>query len=646
MTLFRLLFIGTSIAFLVLLALVEGIYIENIRLYMQEQLASHSQDVATSLGIVLPSSLATQDVLLAEITVNAVFDRGFYQSIVVVDTRGEKLIEKRLSETPPGVPAWFTHAFPMNAPSSESLITKGWQQLGRVVVTSHPNFAYKRLWLTTQLATAAMLMLYLLSLLAIRAFLSRVLHPLKEIEQVAIAISNRDFLRVKVLPKIRELRSVVLAINKMSGKLSEIIAKEVVHATRFRNKSRKDALTGLDNRLGFEEHVHALLEHGTDMASGVIYMLQIPDFDDFNIHKGQQDGDKLLKEVADGLHSVWPERLVLRSRIDDATFAVMAFNVTREEAFSLGNTLCSALGSAVAAHDFEPALTFGCGGVYFSGTKVTLKELMVQSDLVFLKALSHHANTNLLEDMGEAVHDFTYWRDLIQRAIKEDRVALFVQPVTHIGGGRKLPGEVHGRVINPEGKIVIAEHFMPMSNRHQFTPVIDLSILKRLVEYMAAHGGDEEFAINLAAQDIHDEAFMEWLRAAMGSNPQVAKRLIFEFAEFGVEHDPKTMTRFVDEIRKMGVEFAIDHFGLHHAAFDSLLRLKPRYVKLSPAYAVGLQDHAENQFFISSVGRIAHSLDIELIALGVEDAGILSLLQELGVNGYQAYAAGDLQELK
>jgi EAL domain-containing protein (putative c-di-GMP-specific phosphodiesterase class I) len=77
-----------------------------------------------------------------------------------------------------------------------------------------------------------------------------------------------------------------------------------------------------------------------------------------------------------------------------------------------------------------------------------------------------------------------------------------------------------------------------------------------------------------------------------------------------------------------------------------LLRLKPRYVKLSPAYAVGLQDHAENQFFISSVGRIAHSLDIELIALGVEDAGILSLLQELGVNGYQAYAAGDLQELK
>lgn len=647
MTLFRQLFIGTSIAFLLLLMLVESIYIENIRLYMQEQLASHSQDVATSLGIVLPPSLAAKDVMLAEITVNAVFDRGFYQSIIVVNTRGEKLIEKQLSVTPPGVPEWFTRTFPMNAPSAESLITKGWQQLGRVVVTSHPNFAYKRLWLTTKLATAAMLLLYLLSLIVIRIFLSRVLHPLKEIESVANAISERNFLQVKVVPKIRELRSVVFAINKMSAKLTEIIAKEVVHATRFRNKSRKDALTAMDNRLGFEEHAHALLEHCTDMSSGVIYMLQIPGFDDYSIHKGQQDGDNLLKEIADGLHGVWSERSVIRSRIDEATFAVMAFNITREDASDLGDLLCAAMGLVVAAQKFEPALTFGCGGVYFSGKKVTLKELLAQSDLVFLKAMSHHVGTNLLEDMlvdGHA-HDFTYLRELIHRAIADDRVALFSQRVVNLGSERQLPTEVHGRIINSEGEIVISEHFMPMSNRHQLTPVIDLSILKRLVEYMVALGGDEEFAVNLAIQDIHDKQFMEWLSVAMSSNPLVAKRIVLEFTEFGVEHDLKTMTDFVGEIRKFGVQFAIDHFGLHHEAFESLQRLKPSYVKLSPSYTRALREHTENQFFIASVARITHSLDIKLIALGVEDVGILTLLQELGVNGYQEYATGDLQEL-
>jgi len=96
MTLYRQLFIGTSIAFLVLLVLLESIYIANARFYMQEQLTSHAQDVATSLGMVLPPSLADRDLLRTEVTVNAVFDRGYYQSIVVLSTRGEKLIEKNL----------------------------------------------------------------------------------------------------------------------------------------------------------------------------------------------------------------------------------------------------------------------------------------------------------------------------------------------------------------------------------------------------------------------------------------------------------------------------------------------------------------------------------------------------------------------
>ena len=299
MTLFRQLFLGTSIAFFLLLGLVESIYITNARVYMQEQLSSHAQDAATSLGLVLPVALADKDVLRAEVTVNALFDRGFYSAIVVVNTQGIKLVEKTLTPAPVGVPLWFTQLLPMEAPSGESLISKGWQQLGRVVVTSHPNFAYKQLWRTTVQATLGMLLLYALSLLAIHAFLSRILRPLKEIEQVAHAISERDFQLVKGIPSARELRRVVKAINSMSAKLVAIIAHEVHQATRYRDESRKDSLTGLDNRRGFEEHVHALLEHGADMTSGVMYMLQLANFNAFNISNGYKDGDVLLKEVAD-----------------------------------------------------------------------------------------------------------------------------------------------------------------------------------------------------------------------------------------------------------------------------------------------------------------------------------------------------------
>lgn len=644
MTLFRQLFIGTSIAFLVLLALVESIYIVNARVYMQEQLTSHAQDVATSLGLVLPPALADKDVLLAEITVNAVFDRGFYSSIVVVNAKGDKLIEKHLAPTPAGVPVWFTELFPMKAPSAESLISKGWQQLGRVVVTSHPNFAYKQLWKTTVEATFGMLILYVLSLFAIHWFLNKILHPLKEIERVAHAISERDFQQISVLPRARELLRVVKAINSMSTKLIDIIAHEVKQATRYRDESRRDLLTGLDNRRGFEQHVHALLENGADMVSGAMYLLQVADFNEYNVKHGYQAGDALLKDVAAGLKGASPEREMLRCRINGPTFAVMAFNITREEAVTLGDVLCAALGIATGRAD--PALAYGCGGVYFAGQKVTLNALLAQCDMELLQSVSHGAGLSQLENLrdDERSKGSQYWKGLILDAIAAERVMLLAQPVMHLGGVLKLQSEVVGRLINAEGELVLAEHFIPMANRYQLTPAFDLSVLKRLFGRMLAAGGDELIAINFSIHSIHDVELLTWLGTAMHEHPQVARRLVFEFTEFGIVQDRVGIEHFVADMRKLGGQFAVDNFGLHHSAFEYLQRLKPLYVKMSPAYIRNLQDNLENQFFISSVVNITRSLDIRVFALGVEDAGVLPLLQELGVEGYQGYVNGGLTE--
>lgn len=648
MTLFRQLFIGTSIAFLVLLALVESVYLVNARVYMQEQLASHAQDTATSLGLVLPPALADKDTLRAEITVNAVFDRGFYRSIVVVGTKGEKLIEKNLAPTPVGVPLWFTQVFPLNAPSAESLISKGWAQMGRVVVTSHPNFAYKQLWRTTVEATLGMLLLYLLSLFAIHAFLSKILHPLKEIERVAHAISERDFQQIGSLPSARELRRVVKAINSMSAKLFAIIEHEVRQATRYRDESRRDLLTGLDNRRGFEQHVHSLLENGSDMVSGAMFLLQVADFNAYNVKNGYKDGDALLKDVAANLRGVWPARELLRCRINGPTFAVMAFNITRDEAVSLGDALCAAVGAAVGAVRTEPALVHGCGGVYFAGQKVTLNALLAQCDMELLQSVSHGAGLSLLENLrdDDQVKGSQYWKELILDAISAERVMLLAQPVMNFIGERKSQSEVVGRLVNSDGELVLAEHFIPMANRYQLTPAFDLSVLKRLFERMIATGGDEPVAINFSIHSIHDVGLLTWLGSAMHEHPQVARRLVFEFTEFGIVQDRAGIEHFVSDMRHLGGQFAVDNFGLHHSAFEYLQKLKPQYVKLSPAYIRNLQDNLENQFFISSVVNITRSLDIRVFALGVEDISVLPLLKDLGIEGYQGYVNGGLTEWK
>ncbi|MDX8379268.1 MAG: EAL domain-containing protein [Gallionella sp.] len=644
MTLFKQLFIGTSLAFLVLLAMVESVNVVNARLYMQAQLASHAQDTATSLGLVLPDALAAKDILRAELTVNAIFDRGYYRSIVVVNTEGKTLIDKNLPPAPPGVPVWFTRLFPMHAQSGESLISKGWQQLGRVIVTSHPNFAYKQLWRSTVEATLGMLILYVLSLFAIHAFLSKILRPLDEIERVAHAISERDFQQVQSLPRARELRRVVMAINSMSLKICDIILHEVRQAGRYRDESRRDLVTGLDNRRGFEQHVHALLENGGDMVSGAMFMLQIADFKEFNTNRGYKAGDVLLAEVANGLNGVWPKKELMRCRINGATFAVMAFNLTRDEAVKLGDDLSAVLGVVVGGSRTEAGLTYGCGGVYFAGQQVTLNALLAQCDLELLQSLSNGAGLSLLENLREdgCIQGSQYWKNLIVDAINAERIMLLSQPVMNLGGGPKLQSEVVGRLINADGELVLAEHFIPMANRHQLTPAFDLSVLKQLFGRMSAVGGDELVAINFSIYSIHDPELLAWLGTAMHDYPLVARRLVFEFTEFGIVQDRAGIENFVTEMRKGGAQFAVDNFGLHRTAFEYLQKLKPLYVKLSPAYIRNLHDNIENQFFISSVVNITRSLDIHVFALGVEDSNLLPLLQALGVEGYQGYVNGEL----
>src|SRR4030067_1481876 len=92
MTLFKQLFLGTSITFLVVLGATETIYIRNAHKYLQEELASHAQETATSLGMVLATAMAENDVVRAEVTVNALFDRNHNQSIRVGNLRGADVV--------------------------------------------------------------------------------------------------------------------------------------------------------------------------------------------------------------------------------------------------------------------------------------------------------------------------------------------------------------------------------------------------------------------------------------------------------------------------------------------------------------------------------------------------------------------------
>ena len=110
--------------------------------------------------------------------------------------------------------------------------------------------------------------------------------------------------------------------------------------------------------------------------------------------------------------------------------------------------------------------------------------------------------------------------------------------------------------------------------------------------------------------------------------------------ELGVVRDMEAAQRFAQVLRVGGAGFAVDNFGLHADAFRCLQLLMPSYIKLSRGFFDDLAQNREDQFFISSMVKIARPLQIRVIAQRIEDASLLPLLQSLGIDAYQGYASG------
>jgi diguanylate cyclase (GGDEF)-like protein len=644
MTLFRQLFFGASLLFLLVLAGVEAIYLSNARLYLQQQLESHSQDAATSLSLWLATVQPFEDRALIETVVNTSFDRGYYQSIRVVSVSGETLVAKQLASAQGEVPEWFARLFPLRPPAAESLISAGWRQLGRVLVSSHPNFAYLQLWHTGVQTLVLMLLVYALVLIALRAFLATILRPLTEIERAATAIGERDFKMIPLAPKARELERVVYAMNSLSGKVRRLIEDESARAEKLQHEAYRDPVTGLLNRRGLEHELQGLFRAERDVFSGVFVLLELEQFKEYNLRHGYQRADELLVLVAQTITEACAGQAVVCSRFGGASFALAAVNLDGGAAGVLTAAISSRVESTIAEQALTGEIQFHCGAAHFDAGAPPLPELLAAADLALTRAQGKGPDTFdliALSDIDQRGRGSLAWREQIEDAIETGKLALYTQTVLNLPGRAQLQSEVVTRILEDGSNPVPAAQFLPMAARHGLMPRLDCQVLDMLIARIDAGASlAAVIAVNISAQTVADAASRRRLIDALRGRRDIAVRLVFEMTEFGVIRVPALALSFAAEIRQLGAQFAIDNFNLHRESLRQLQQLLPHYIKLAPVYTNALVENQNSRFIVSSLIRIAQPLEIGIIAQAVEAEPLILLLEEMGFAGYQGYASG------
>ncbi len=622
-----------------------AISLNNTRHFLITQLESHAQDTATSLGLSLSPPMAHNDLPTMNSMVDAIFDRGYYQEITIKRIDGSTLIERRNPLRIEGVPAWFVERIPLSTPEGEALVMSGWRQAATVHVRSHPGYAYAELWRnsveTFWWFSAAALGTMALGLLMLRM----VLRPLRAVEAQAEAICARDYRIQANLPRTRELRSVVAAMNRMSGKVKQMFDEQAQAGERLREHAYKDPVTGLGNRRYFNTQLQHLLVTQEDFGQGALLLVQLNDFKGFNDRQGYQAGDALLRRAATLISDFCaPEKACTVTRLGGADFAVIAAQTTPDDAEQLGQGISQALQQLHAGSQAD-ITTPVYVGIALARPAQSVSELLAETDMALRAAQTGTVPWYRYDSatlVPQNVHGAAEWHDILRNALRTSAIVLYAQPVLAVDDtARVLHQEVLMRLPTTGGTLLSAGLFIPMAERLGLGRDMDKLMLTRVISHLTAHAEQSlPYAVNLTAGALGDPGFVDWLCGQLEQHAPIAGRLMFELPEYGVLADIPALRRFTERVARYGASCSIDHFGRGFASFGYLSTIKAHSIKIDGSYIHGIDTDKDKRFFVKALIKTARSIDLEIIAESVESQAEWDALRKMGVDGVQGYLPG------
>ena len=643
MTLYRQLVIFTLVLFFILFSGTWIAKLQTTRTFLIDQLESHAQDTATSLGLSISQHSIDEDLIVVETLISAVFDRGYYRIVRYSDNDGNVLINRELDVKIENVPQWFITLIPLKTPEASANVMAGWQHAGTVYVKSHPGYAYKTLW-ENVIRTTVWFVICGVFVLVIGGFgLKLLLKPLVLVERQADALCKKRYEIQEKVPRTKELRRVVEAMNRMTSKVKEMFEEQVAIAEGLKKHAYFDTLTGMGNRRFFDSQITARLDRRDSATKGVVLLVQVKDLHGLNQEKGFQAGDELLQKVGSIIQDATRQHAnSVLARLTGGDFGVFIPDASSWDAESIAETICSKM-SQLAVEGLTITDNVGHVGAVSYESTTKIGRLLSEADLALRSAQQTGPNgwqmNTITAETEKMPLGQQQWKEILDQALSERRIVLFGQPVVNVVDRQKpYHLEIFSRIMKEDGTLLSAGVFMPFAERLKLVSYLDRIVLEEVMQIDPGEAGGSPIAVNISSTSLENDSFRNWVYSVLKTLPADKPRISFEFAEFSAVQNLELIKEFSTNVKQYGHFLGLDHYGQSFSHLGYLKTLRPDYVKIDRAYTGELKDEdSDSRFFIGSLCSVAHSLDIDVIAEGVETEQQWQLLKDLNIDAIQGY---------
>jgi diguanylate cyclase (GGDEF)-like protein len=414
--------------------------------------------------------------------------------------------------------------------------------------------------------------------------------------------------------------------------------RQFVHDLAYR--AAHDELTGLPNRQELRAWLTRELAP-TDVPTLMVALLYC-DLDRFKVANdslGHTVGDELLVRVADRFRAVVRERDIV-ARLGGDEFGIGCHVANEREATRLAERLRAILTEPFNVGGSEVFLTVSVGVALTPPGEVDVEQLVADADTAMYRAkTAGRGVSSASRGHRQAVRDRLDIEGALHHATKRDGLRLHYQPVVDMASGRTVGCEALVRWQHPTLGLVGPERFIDVAEETGLIVDIGAWVIETACKAWARSGRMlPSLSVNLSARQLSEPDLGRWLADVLRSCGMPPHVLTLEITET-VLASP-AVAEEADELRALGVRVAVDDFGTGYSSLASLRHLPVDVLKIDQRFVAGMGADAVDDAIVEAVVVLARTLNLELIAEGVETEAQAFALRAAGCHLAQGFLFG------
>jgi len=434
--------------------------------------------------------------------------------------------------------------------------------------------------------------------------------------------------------------------------LAEDITERKSTEEQISNLAFFDPLTNLPNRRLLTDRLHqALVSSARVCRKGAVLFLDLDNFKSLNDTLGHEVGDLLLQQVAQRLTSCVRDGDTV-ARLGGDEFVVVLENLSEHaleataQTESIGEKILAALSQPYQLAKREYRSTVSIGATLLDGQMTSIEELMKQADIAMYQSKKAGRNTLHLFDphMQTSVNDHATMEDELHKAIEFHQFQLYYQ-IQVDNSHQPIGAEVLIRWVHPERGLVFPLKFIPFAEEVGLIRRIGLWVLETACAQIKAWQQDAltrdlVLAVNVSAKQFRQADFVSQVQALVqhhAINPMLLK---LELTESLLLEDIEDIISTMDALNKVGIQFSLDDFGTGYSSLQYLKRLPLDQLKIDKSFVRDITSDKSDKAIVKTIIAMANSMNLDVIAEGVETEEQRQFLMSEGCRHFQGYLFG------